>query len=638
MASSRLFRLRAEVAPTPSGPKASSLAYVKVRVDTGVFHLDELYDYCIPEKFTNLATVGIRIQIPFGNKEVEGIIVERVAQPERSGTIKFITKILSPYPVATNASLKLFEEIARDYACNPWDVIRSAVPPRVASVDKKLATTEPSLEDRTQPVKSAIPRDSKKVKSRFIQLVPAIDASEQVASLAERYLAKGNVLIVAPDENDVDQIIECLVAAKNPVLKLTASMSREERYANFLDCLSDSKKIVVGTRSSVFAPVSELSTIIIFKESSPEHYEIRSPGWNSKDVAKKRSKLEKVNLFTVGFCPSIQMAHAIDEGESDFEPHQSAVVVHAFNPDLGTLLPGRIFPEIRKALKKGPVLFLAARKGYGNALLCAHCRNIAQCDCGGRLQVSGRLSRPICVHCGKNYEEWRCNFCKGSAQYLAGRGIERASEEISRAFPGTPVIISAGDVIKDRVEAKPSLVLSTPGAQPRVSGGYAAVVILDAVRLFSHTDIRTPERARETIFETAALVSTGGSVLMVIDTVHPIVPAVTRWNVVALLKRDLAERRELNLPPYVASAVIIISEKESISITMGLRKSIKDNRLPASVQIFGPTPIAKSQSKIVLYCDRSDTGELQSFLHELQKKRSITRKDLLTLRLEPYSL
>jgi primosomal protein N' (replication factor Y) (superfamily II helicase) len=638
VATSRLFRLRAEVAPTPSGPKASSLAYVKVRVDTGVFHLEELYDYCVPEKFSNLAAVGIRIQIPFGNKEVEGIIVERVAQPERSGTIKFITKILSPYPVATVASLKLFDEIARDYACNPWDVIRSAIPPRVASVDKKLATTELSLESRVQPTKSANPRDSKKVNSRFIQLVPTIDASEQVASIAGNLLAKGNVLIVAPDENDVDQIIKCLVAAKNPVLKLTASMSREERYANFLECLSDGTKIVVGSRSSVFAPVSELSSIIIFKESSPEHYEIRSPGWNSKDVAKKRSKLEKVNLITVGFCPSLQMAHAIDEGESDFEPHQSSVLVHAFNPDLGTLLPGRIFPEIRKALKNGPVLFLAARKGYGNALLCAQCRNVAQCDCGGRLQVGGRLSSPICVHCGKSHKEWKCAFCKGSSQYLAGRGIERASEEISRAFPGIPVIISAGDVIKDRVEAKPSLVLSTPGAQPRVKGGYAGVVILDAIRLFSHTDIRTPERARETIFETAALVGADGSVIMVIDTVHPIIPAITRWNVVPLLKRDLAERKELNLPPYVASAVLVLSEEESISIATGLRQAINDSRLPPSVQVFGPTPITKSQSKIVLYCDHSEAGVFQSFLHELQKKRSVARKDLLTLRLEPYSL
>lgn len=638
MATSRLFRLRAEVAAMPSGPKASSLAYVKVRVDTGVFHLDELYDYCVPEKFSNLAAVGIRIQIPFGSNEVEGIIVERVEQPERSGTIKFITKILSPYPVATDASLKLFEEIARDYACNPWDVIRSAIPPRVASVDKTPATQELSVENREQPKKSARLRDLKKVKSRFIQLAPAIDASEQVASMAEKLLAKGSVLIVAPDESDVDQIINHLVTAKTYVIKLTASMSREERYSNFLNCLRDNKKIVVGTRSSVFAPVSELSTIIIFKESSPEHYEIRSPGWNSKDVAKKRCMLENLELITVGYCPSVQMAHAIDEGTVEFEPHQLPVVVNAFNPDHGTLLPGRIFSEIRKALKNGPVLFLAARKGYGNALLCAQCRNIAQCDCGGRLQVGGRSIPPMCVHCGKTFKEWRCGFCKGSSQYLAGRGIERASEELSRAFPGTPVIISAGDVIKDRVEAKPSLVLSTPGAQPRVTGGYAAVVILDAIRLFSHTDIRTPERARETIFETAALVGVGGNVIMVIDTVHPIVPAVTRWNIVPLLKRDLAERKELNLPPYVASAVLIVSEKESIPISAGLRKAIKDNRLPLSVQVFGPTPIAKSQSKIVLYCDHSEAGELQSFLHELQKKRSVARKDLLTLRLEPYSL
>lgn len=635
---SRLFRLRAEVAATPSGPKASSLAYVKVQVDTGVFHLDELYDYCVPEKFSDLAAVGIRVQIPFGNKEVEGIIVERVDQPERAGTIKFITKILSPHPVATDVSFKLFEEIARDYACNPWDVIRSAIPPRVASVDKIMTSKDLSLKNEAHSSKSAKPQNLKKAQVRFIQLVPSIDASEQVASIAENLLAKGNVLIVAPDESDVDQIFNRLVIAKNPTLKLTASMSREARYVNFLSCLRHGRKIVVGTRSSVFAPISELSTIIIYKESSPEHYEIRSPGWNSKHVATKRSKLENVNLITVGFCPSVQIGHAIDEGESEFEPHQSSVVVRAFNPDLGTLLPGRIFPVIRKALQSGPVLFLAARKGYGNALLCAGCRNIAQCDCGGRLQVGGRLIPPICVHCGKSHKEWRCAFCKGSSQYLAGRGIERASEEISRAFPGMPVLISAGDVIKDSVEAKPSIVLSTPGAQPRVEGGYAAVVILDAIRLFSHTDIRTSERARETIFETAALVGNSGNVIIVIDTVHPIIAAVSRWNVVSLLKRDLAERRELNLPPYVTSAVLIVSEKESISIATGLRKAINDNRLPSSVQVFGPTPIAKSQWKIVLYCDHSEAGVLQSFLHELQKKRSVARKDLLTLRLEPYSL
>jgi primosomal protein N' (replication factor Y) len=635
---SRLFRLKAEVAASPSGPKASLLAYVRVRVDTGVFHLDDLYDYCVPEKFSNQAVVGIRIQVPFGNKEVEGIIVERISQPERAGSIKFISKILSPHPLATATSLKLFQEIAHDYACNPWDVIRSAIPPRVASVDKKKSAEKVESENQRDDSNRVSARYAKKVKSRFVQLAPFTDGSEQVALIAQSCLNQGNVLIIAPDENDVNQIHEYLARSGNPVLKVTAALSREERYANFLECLSDTRKIVVGTRSAIFAPVFGLSTIIIYKESSAEHYEVRSPGWNSKNVAKKRSMMENLNLITVGYCPSIQMAHEIDEGKAVFESHQKPVVVNAFDPDLGTLLPGRIFPEIRKALKNGPVLFLAARKGYGNALLCAQCRNVAQCDCGGRLQVGGRLIPPMCVHCGKTFKDWMCSFCKGRSQYLAGRGIERASEEISRAFPGIPVIISAGEVIKDRVDTKPSLVLSTPGAQPRVEGGYAAVVVLDAMRLFSHTDIRTQERAREIIFETSAMVSAGGSVMIVIDTVHPIVPAITRWNVVSLLKRDLAERREVNLPPYVASAVLVVSERESISIATGLRKAISDKRLPSSVQLFGPTPIAKNQSKLVLFCDHRVARDMQSFLHEFQKKRSIARKDLLTMRLEPYSL
>ena len=92
-----------------------------------------------------------------------------------------------------------------------------------------------------------------------------------------------------------------------------------------------------------------------------------------------------------------------------------------------------------------------------------------------RLRQSRRL--PPAFIAGQHLR-WRCSFCDRDKQYLAGRGIERAAEEISRAFPHFPVIISAGDVIKDRIEHKPALVLATSGAQPQVEGGYSAVVIL----------------------------------------------------------------------------------------------------------------------------------------------------------------
>jgi primosomal protein N' (replication factor Y) len=351
-----------------------------------------------------------------------------------------------------------------------------------------------------------------------------------------------------------------------------------------------------------------------------------------------RSELEGIGLVFTGFTPSVRVAYEIDRSTIKFNNQRTQVHVQAFSPADGTLLPGRIYSEIKKSLKKGPVLFVAPRKGYGNALLCAHCRNVALCECGGRLTVSSKGLAPTCVHCGSGFPTWKCSYCARDKQYLAGRGIERAAEEISRAFPGFPVVISAGDVIKESVESKPALVLSTPGAQPIAEGGYAAVVVLDAIRFFSHTDINGQERARELLFETASLVSSDGQVLLVLDDSHPVVAALARWNIAPLLKRELAERAELMLPPSVISAVLVMEQTSASAILSGLKKALEDGRLPSSTRIFGATILPKGQAKIVMHVSHDQSSSLGTILHELQRKRSISKKDLFTLRIDPYSL
>ena len=626
MATPKLFRLKAEVAPAPSGPIASVLPYARVRVDTGVFHLDQLYDYQIPEKLTALIQVGVRVQLPFGNRETEGIVVERVAQPERAGELKSITKVLSVAPVATVQSLHVIDLISQHYACNPWDLIRSAIPPRVASVDKSIQGV---IVDSSKSSKRTI---------EFQTLAPFNQAHNQVVQLVQENQGTGSILIVAPDEKDVDLIIGALSTIGLSSLKLTAAMPREERYRNFLEAMRRSISIVVGTRSAIFAPVNNLTTVIIHKESSLDHYEVRSPGWNTRTVALIRSEVESFKLVLTGFSPSIEVSQLIDEREIKYLNAKESVTVKAFTPSEGALLPGRIFTDVKKALITGPVLFIAPRKGYGNALLCAHCRNVAACECGGRLSVSAKGKAPSCVHCGNSFPAWKCTFCNRDKQYLAGRGIERAAEEISRAFPNFPVVISAGEVIKDRIEAKPALVLATPGAQPQVEGGYAAVVILEGLRFFAHTDLRTQERARELFLETSSLISPEGSVLLVIDDSHPIVSAIARWNIAPLLKRELSERLELKLPPSVFSVVLVMDQAISMQIANGLKKAAAEGRIPPSSCIYGPTEISKGQVKIVIHADKKDASALTDSMHELQRRRSIAKKELFTLRVEPYSL
>ncbi|MCF8552033.1 MAG: hypothetical protein K9G01_00455 [Candidatus Planktophila sp.] len=626
MATPKLFRLKAEVAPASSGPRASVLPYARVRVDTGVFHLDQLYDYQIPEKLTGFVRVGVRVQIPFGNRETEGIVVDRVIAPERAGDLKSITKVLSVVPIATTQSLQFIDLVAQHFACNPWDLIRSAIPPRVASVDKDFLSGEPE------------PQKGSKGAVEFHTLAPFLQAHEQLVLLVTANQKAGSILIVAPDEKDVDLVIASLRSASLSPLKLTAAMTREERYRNYLLAMHGSHSIVVGTRSAIFAPIKNLATMIVHKESSHDHYELRSPGWNTRTVALLRSESQSLKLVLTGFSPSIEVSQLIDERQVKYLNSKENVNVKAFTPSEGALLPGRIFGDIKKALALGPVLFIAPRKGYGNALLCAHCRNVACCDCGGRLSVTAKGKAPSCVHCGKAFQEWKCSFCNRDKQYLAGRGIERAAEEISRAFPNFPVVISAGDVIKDRIDPKPSLVLATTGAQPQVEGGYAAVVILDGLRFFAHTDLRTQERARELFLETASLISPKGFVLLVIDDSHPIVSAISRWNIAPLLKRELSERSELCLPPSVFSVVLVMDQSIGAQITNGLKKSALEGRIPQSSRIYGPTEISKDKVKIVIHVDKKDAPALTNTVYELQRRRSIAKKELFTLRVEPYSL
>jgi primosomal protein N' (replication factor Y) len=626
VAAPKLFRLKAEVAPASSGPRASVLPFARVRVDTGVFHLDQLYDYQIPEKLSDMIHIGVRVQLPFGNRETEGIVVERVSNPERAGELKSITKVLSVVPIATAQSLRLIETVADHFGSNPWDVIRSAIPPRVASVDKNFGIS------KSNPLKMG------KYVAEFQTLAPYIEAHDQISNLILSHVSLGSVLVIAPDEKDVDRIIDALRSSELQVFKLTAAMPREQRYRNYLQAMHSDKSIVVGTRSAIFAPVNNLRTIIIHKESSIDHYEIRSPGWNTRTVGLMRSQSESLKLVLTGFSPSIEVSQLIDQREIKYLNSKETVKVKAFSPVDGSLLPGRIFSEIRKALELGPGLFIAPRKGYGNARLCSHCRNVALCGCGGRLSVAAKLKAPSCVHCGKVFHGWKCSFCNRDKQYLAGRGIERAAEEISRAFPKFPVVISAGDVIKDRIDHYPALVLATSGAQPQVEGGYAAVVILDGMRFFAHTDIRTQERARELFFETSSLISTTGVVLLVIEDSHPIVSAIARWNVAPLIKRELSERAELHLPPLVFSTVLVMEQSIGMQIASGLKKAQADGRIPQSCNVYGPTEISKGQVKIVLHANNKDAKVLTDVVHELQRRRSIAKKELFTLRVEPYSL
>lgn len=623
----RPLRLKSQEVNRIDTEVALDRPYVKVWVDTSVSHLDGVFDYLIPERLSAVVQAGIRVGVPFSGRDVEALVIERCAGSSVTN-LKFISSVISQSIVAKPALINLIALSARRWICNPYDLIRSAIPTRVASVDKVQDLSESGLDPKeaAQRVQGAI---------TYLHLTPHENSLQRLAEFALTERKKGSVLIILPEDREVYELSKKL---GDEVIVLSSSLTRTQRYSNYLCALVTTNEIIIGTRSAIFVTPKDLRSLVIYRENSQSHYEVRHPGWNVRDMALLRHQSEGIDLYFAGFSPSLEMANLIEDNSIKFLRKKSRLQVLTFAQQNSELLPERIFKPIRDGLKTGSVLFLVPKKGYASALMCKKCKNLATCTCGGKLSRSAPLNPPQCVHCSTKYANWKCSWCGEDKLILLGRGAIRFGEEIGRAFPGFPVVNSDSDAKVREFSGGNSLVIATQGMAPECVDGYSVVVLLEGAAFFSYSDLRGQERSREAFFEAASKVKYGGPVLIAIDSSHPIVAALSTWNPSHMYKRELTELGSLDLPPSRRALTIDVAIKEATSLVDGFKKALLDSRLPVSSKIMGPAMRPGEQARILLTASLADFPALTIFISEYIKHRAITKKDPVQVWVDPYSL
>jgi primosomal protein N' (replication factor Y) len=591
--------------------------------------MESTYDYLVPKSLDAAVVVGVKVLVDFSGRKVDAFVIER-ANSSSVGNLKFIEKVISPIPLLTREIIGLVGAVSRRWGSLPSEILSSAIPPRVISAEKSFASE--SIASPLESIKNQNPSHS------YYLFTPGEDSFQTIATWVQKRSSNGGVLVVLPELREVHALADELAQLDVAFSVLDAALPRSERYGNFLHVAAGSSQIVIGTRSAMFSPVANLQTIIIFREGSESHYERRTPGWNVRDVAMIRSQLSSIDLTFAGFAPSSELSLMIEEEAISLRGKRGKVHATSYPQMHGELLPDRIFTPIREALTRGSVLFLVPRKGYSQAISCTSCRNISLCECGGRIYFGGPDKGYICSLCSLTSLQWSCKWCKKSTANLIGRGNLRYAQEIGRAFPGFPVITSDATHVITHVENERSIVLATAGMAPVVEGGYQAVIILEGDNLFSQLDLRAQERSREAIMQSASLLSPHGRALVVIDNAHPIVAALSRWNLSPLLSRELREREQTHLPPYVHAIVIETPSSEASTLVSGVRASISDGRVPSSTRILGPTTMDTETSRIILTVSRDQGQELIDFLVTYRKKRGLAKKSIPQMRVDPYVL
>ena len=624
MSTARPLRLKTEEVARQDNAIANVLPVARLWVDNSLSHLDGTYDYLVPQRLDSGVRAGVRVGVNFAGREVEGLVLERIDAASFVG-LKMISRVLSPVVVAPPQLISLIKIASERWLAHPYDIVRSAIPPRVASVDKNALDTQITSAEKIRASQGI----------SYIHIQPSENAIAKMAEFAKAKLNLGSVLLIVPEERELRRLSALLGDA---AIVLSASLSRTDRYRNYLVAIGGSKKLVIGTRSAIFASPGDLRTLIVFREISESLYEPRVPGWNVRDLSLMRSANEGLDLYFAGYSPSSEIGKLIEEEKIKFVSKRGRLKVTNQPSVNGELLPGRIFTSIRTALKNGPVLFLVPRKGYASSLMCKKCRNIALCECGGKLSKSGVNEPAYCVHCGVRANLNKCKWCASDAMVLLGRGAERHAEEIGRAFPGFPVLYSNAQKPIESQDGQPALVIATTGMVPRVTDGYSAVILLEGDSFFSFADLRAQERARESFFEAASHISQKGEIVTVIDLTHPITAALTQWNPATMAARELGERKEVGLPPFTRAVLLTTESKDATGIIAGIRKAVFDQRLPSSVLALGPSQSSDDLSRILLTCEISECDAFLKFLHEFLRHRAITKKSKIFLRVDPYAL
>ena len=299
-----------------------------------------------------------------------------------------------------------------------------------------------------------------KEKVSLLKGVTGSGKTEIYLSLAKEFLKQGKgVLVLIPEIALTDQMSNRFYSFfQDTISLLNSSLSDSRRYEEYRRIVSGESKIVLGTRSAIFAPVQNLGLIIIDEEHSDTYKQDSVPYYDAITVARMRKEIEGAKVLLGSATPRIIDNARAEKGVFQSVPlsvryaasqEKDLLLVdmslpNAFDPQKSSLISKTLFEELEKTLaRKEQAMVLINRRGYAPMFLCRDCHAVAVCpNCGIPLNYHKKYNELRCHHCGYRImaSEHVCP-CGGKDFLSLGYGTERAYEDLVTFFPKAKIAV-----------------------------------------------------------------------------------------------------------------------------------------------------------------------------------------------------
>jgi primosomal protein N' (replication factor Y) len=574
------------------------------------------------------------LRAPSHKLNVEGLAEER--QPEDSPKLtKGERELLAYLHLHPGVHpLEEVEAVVKNAGTSARALARRAlvkVSPRVGPIRAATYLDRPVLNPQQAAAFAAITGalNQKQFQAFLLQGVTGSGKTEVYLNAIEACLALGrSALLLVPEIALTPQVAgQFALRFANQVAILHSAFTEAERAEYWRRIRQGEARVVVGTRSAVFAPLPDLGLILVDEEHDGSYKQEEAPRYHGRDVAVVRARQLNAVVVLGSATPSLESRYNVEQGKYtqllltgriERRPMPEVETVDMNQEYLDTrkhsLFSRRLVEAVQEKLALNEqVMLLMNRRGFSSFCVCRSCAHKVGCaNCSVTLTYHKRDHRLLCHYCG--YAERVpevCPECGSDKVQFLGAGSERIEEELAAAFPQARIARMDRDTIQSKHDYEEILGGFREGEYDVLVGtqmiakghdipNVTLVGIINADIGLSLPDFRAAERTFQLLTQASGRAGRGGLPgRVILQTINPEHYAV-RFSAVqdyeGFYAKELNFRRMMRYPPFASLAHLIFrSERQEEALRFSAAAAELLKSIPEGVRILGPAeaPVAK---------------------------------------------
>lgn len=423
--------------------------------------------------------------------------------------------------------------------------------------------------------------DSGKPEAALLFGVTGSGKTQIYIKLIDDVLAQGrSAIMLVPEIGLTPQFIRLFVGRfGDTVSVLHSALSAGERYDSWKKIRSGRARVVIGTRSAVFAPVRDLGLIVLDEEQDSAYKSEQSPRYHARDVAKRRVQQEHAVLVLGSATPSIESYYGAQQGRYPMftlrERYQGAALPQVTIADIRgesragwTYTIGQtLYEALQENLERGEqsILFLN-RRGNSRVIGCSMCGWVPECpSCSTTLTYHSVSGRAMCHFCGASIEiSGLCPVCYSPHLFTECPGTQKVEEELHTILPKARVLRMDADTTSKKgshhhlleifAKGRADILLGTQMVAKGLDFDHVTLVgVLDADQSLFAQDYRAKERTFSLITQVVGRAGRRGkqgrAIIQTYNPDHPVLLCAARQDYEQFYADEIESRQALLMPP-----------------------------------------------------------------------------------------